>query len=82
MLLLTNIASIIDTVCVTKSHKKQHSRKYGSIVGLRGIETKSNAVIIAPNVCGGDDNALSWGVITPQAMIRAKATQRHGYGVK
>ncbi len=50
LLLLTNMASIIDIVCKTKSHKKQHSRKYGGIVDLRGIETKPSADIIAPNV--------------------------------
>jgi hypothetical protein len=50
MLLLTNMASIIDIVHKTKSHGKQHSRKYESIVGLGGIETKPSADIIAPNV--------------------------------
>ncbi len=50
LLLLTNTASIIDIEGKTKSHEKQHSRKYGSIVGLGGIETKPSAVIITPNV--------------------------------
>ncbi len=49
MFLLTNMASIIDIVHKTKHHEKQHSRKYGSIVGSGGIETKPNADIIAPN---------------------------------
>ncbi len=49
VLLLTNMASIIYTVRETKSHKKQNSRKYGSIVGLGGIETKPSADIIARN---------------------------------
>jgi glutamate 5-kinase len=43
------MASIIYTVRETKSHKKQNSRKYGSIVGLGGIETKPSADIIARN---------------------------------
>ncbi len=50
MLLLTNMVSIINIVRKTKSCKKQHSRKYGSIVGLGGIETKPSTDIIAPNV--------------------------------
>jgi hypothetical protein len=44
------MASIIDIVRKTKSHNKQHSRKYDSIVGVRGIETKPSADIIAPDV--------------------------------
>jgi hypothetical protein len=50
VLLLINMASSIDIVLKNKSHEKQHSRKYGSIVGLGGIETKPSADIIAPNV--------------------------------
>jgi hypothetical protein len=44
------MASIIDIVCKTKSHKKQHSRKYDSIVGLGGIATNPSADIIAPDM--------------------------------
>jgi hypothetical protein len=50
VLLLTNMASIINIVHTTKSDKKQHSRKYGSIVGLGGIETKPSTDITAPKV--------------------------------
>ncbi len=32
--------------------------------------------------CGHAAYVLGWGVIMPQAMIRAKATERHGSGVK
>jgi hypothetical protein len=32
--------------------------------------------------CGGYNDALTWGIIAPQAMIWAKAAQRHGSGVK
>jgi hypothetical protein len=50
VLLLTSMASIIDIVRKTKSHEKQHSRKYGSIAGLGGIETNPSADIIALDV--------------------------------
>ena len=79
VLLLTNTASIINIVRKTKSHEKQHSIKFGSIVGLEGIGTKPSTDIIAPNV---GVTALTWGVISPQAMTRAKAAQCHGSAVK
>jgi hypothetical protein len=44
------MASIINIVRKTKSHEKQHFRKYGSIVGLGGIDTKPSTDIISPNV--------------------------------
>jgi hypothetical protein len=50
VLLLTNMASIINILRKTKSHKRQHSGKYGSIVGLGGIKKKPSADIITPNV--------------------------------
>jgi hypothetical protein len=32
--------------------------------------------------CGDDAYALSWGILTTQAMVGAKATPRHGSGKK
>jgi hypothetical protein len=32
--------------------------------------------------CGHDAYALGWGVVMPQAMIRAKAAERNGSGIK
>ena len=31
------------------------------------------------HVCGGDIDALTWGIASPQAMVGAKAAWRHGH---
>jgi hypothetical protein len=50
-------------------------------LGLWGEDTQTKRMCHCPQ-CWGDGYALGWGVLTPQAMVGAKAAQRHGCGNK
>ncbi len=50
-------------------------------LGLWGKDAQTKCVHHCPQ-CGGDVYVLGLGVLMPQAMVGAKAAQRHGRGNK
>jgi hypothetical protein len=48
-------------------------------LGLWREDTQTKCTCLCP-WCGDDAYALGWGVLTPQAMVGAKAAPHHGCG--